>query len=74
MQVGNITTQLTPREKQVLEKISEGSSNKEIALALCISQNTVKTHVASILHKLHLHNRSQAAKYAQRSGLCDKRE
>jgi len=74
MQVGNITTQLTPREKQVLEKISEGSSNKEIALALCISQNTVKTHVASILHKLHLHNRSQAAEYAQRSGLYDKRE
>jgi len=48
---------------------SEGSSNKQIAQALFISENTVKTHLRNILDKLHLANRSQAAAYAIRKGL-----
>jgi DNA-binding NarL/FixJ family response regulator len=60
--------QLTPREKEVLQKLSEGLSNKEIGLSLCISENTVKVHVKNILRKLHLQNRTEAAAYAQRWG------
>jgi DNA-binding NarL/FixJ family response regulator len=60
--------QLTPREKEVLEKLSEGLSNREIGLSLCISENTVKVHVKNILRKLHLQNRTEAAAYAQRWG------
>ncbi len=61
--------QLTPREKQVLQKISESMSNGEIAQSLFISENTVKTHVTNILKKLRVTNRSQAADYARRWGL-----
>jgi len=64
--------QLTPREKEVLEKLSEGLSNREIGLSLCISENTVKVHVKNILRKLHLQNRTEAADYAQRWGLEEK--
>jgi two-component system nitrate/nitrite response regulator NarL len=71
IEAGHITSQLTPREKEVLQKISEGLSNKKIALSLCISENTVKAHVTNILRKLHLQNRSQAAAYAQRLGLYE---
>ncbi len=65
----HIASQLTPREKEVLQKISEGLSNKEIGLSLCISENTVKAHVTNILRKLHLQTRSQAAAYAEKWGL-----
>jgi DNA-binding NarL/FixJ family response regulator len=61
--------QLTPREKEVLQKLSEGLSNREIGLSLCISENTVKVHVKNIFRKLHLQNRTEAAAYAQRWGL-----
>jgi DNA-binding NarL/FixJ family response regulator len=64
--------QLTPREKEVLQKLSEGLSNKEIGLSLCISENTVKVHVKNIFRKLHLQNRTEAAAYAQRWGLEEK--
>ena len=66
---GNVASRLTPREKEVLQKISKGLSNKEIALSLSISEHTVKAHVTSILSKLHLQNRFQAADYARRWGL-----
>ena len=66
-----IAGQLTPREKQVLQKISQGLDNREIGLALSISENTVKAHVTSILKKLHLQNRTQAAAYARKWGLHD---
>jgi DNA-binding NarL/FixJ family response regulator len=69
IEVGNVASQLTLREKEVLQEISEGSSNKEIALSLSISEYTVKAHVTNILRKLHLQNRSQAAAYARRLGL-----
>ena len=52
---------LTARERQVLKLIAEGSSNREIARTLDISEGTVKNHVASILGRLNLRDRTQAA-------------
>jgi DNA-binding NarL/FixJ family response regulator len=63
--------ELTLREIDVLELVAEGKTNKEIASALVISENTVKIHLHNILEKLHLHNRIQAAVYAVRQGLVD---
>jgi DNA-binding NarL/FixJ family response regulator len=60
---------LTGREQDVLELISDGLNNREIAEKLFISEKTVKTHVSSILGKLHLDDRTQAAIYALRHGL-----
>ncbi len=59
---------LSEREKQVLDLIAEGLSNQEIALKLVISEHTVRNHVRSILSKLQLANRTQAALYALRKG------
>lgn len=59
---------LTDREMEILELIIEGLSNKEIASRLNISQQTVKNHVTSILAKLNLADRTQAAIYALRHG------
>lgn len=61
---------LTPRELEVLSLIASGRSNREIALALSISEKTVKTHVGNILSKLHLSDRTQAAIYAHKHGLA----
>lgn len=61
--------QLTPRETQVLELIVQGSTNREIAAALSIAEDTVKIHLRNILAKLHLQNRIQAAVYAVRQGI-----
>ncbi len=55
---------LTPREKEVLHQITMGYSNKEIAVHLHISEKTVKTHITSILKKLELQDRTQAAIFA----------
>ncbi len=52
---------LTPREKEVLELIAKGMNNREIAEALFISERTVKNHVNSILSRLNLRDRTQAA-------------
>jgi len=60
---------LSSREKDVLEKITKGATNKEIAAALFISENTVKNHLKNILGKLHLENRVQAATFALKKGL-----
>jgi len=53
--------ELTPREKEVLALIAGGQSNREIAEALFISERTVKNHVNSILKRLNLRDRTQAA-------------
>jgi NarL family two-component system response regulator LiaR len=60
---------LTRREREVLELIGHGFSNKRIALELGISEKTVKTHVGHVLAKLGVSDRTQAALYAVRAGL-----
>jgi DNA-binding NarL/FixJ family response regulator len=60
---------LTERELTVLRLVARGASNPEIAETLCITVNTVKSHLKSILSKLHLENRTQVAAYAVRAGL-----
>jgi len=62
---------LTPREKEVLAEIVEGSSNQEISYKLKISEKTVKNHVSSILRKLGLHDRTQAAVYAVKNNIIN---
>jgi len=62
-------SELTTREIEVLIEIGRGLSNKEIASELSISPLTVKTHVSSILAKLQLADRTQAAIFAIRQGL-----
>lgn len=57
-------TRLTPREQDVLRLISSGTTNREIAEQLYISEGTVKTHVTHLLNRLNLRNRSQLAIYA----------
>jgi len=61
-------TELTGREFEVLTLLAEGSSNRQIAELLCISENTAKTHVRNILEKLQLQSRTHAAAYAIRRG------
>ncbi|HIY66718.1 MAG TPA: response regulator transcription factor [Candidatus Agrococcus pullicola] len=61
---------LTPRELDVLAALGRGLSNQQIADALVISLATVKTHVSSVLSKLHLSSRMQAAIYARETGLA----
>jgi DNA-binding NarL/FixJ family response regulator len=60
---------LTERERDVLRLVSQGRGNLEIAKELGISEQTVKTHVSSLLEKLGVDNRIQAAVYAVRNGL-----
>jgi len=64
-------TTLTEREREVLELIADGRSNREIARALVLSEKTVKTHVSNILMKLDLADRTQAALWAVRHGLTN---
>jgi len=59
---------LTAREEDVLRCIARGRSNKEIAADLFIAEKTVKTHISSILAKLQLADRTQAAVYAVKHG------
>jgi two-component system, NarL family, response regulator LiaR len=61
--------QLSPRELEVLKLMVEGRSNPEIATALYLSPNTVKTHVRGIMNKLAVDDRVQAAVVALRAGL-----
>ena len=63
------TEELTPREFDVLEQIVHGHSNKEIATALDISEATVKTHINSLLGKLGVTDRTQAATAAIQRGI-----
>ncbi len=62
---------LTGREREVLQLIAQGRSNKEIGGELKISERTVKTHVSNIFGKLELTDRTQVALYAHKRGLAD---
>jgi len=62
---------LTEREKQVLRLVAQGLSNGEIAKKLVTTERTVRSHVGSILEKLQLDNRTQAALYALRVGIAE---
>ena len=63
--------QLSPRETEILRRIALGLSNKEIAPALSISEETVKTHIASLFTKLEVENRAQAVVQAIKRHLID---
>jgi two-component system, NarL family, response regulator LiaR len=65
----NSSEQLTPRERQILQLVANGYANKRIARVLEIEERTVKTHVSSLLSKLGLSSRTQAALYAYKIGL-----
>jgi DNA-binding NarL/FixJ family response regulator len=64
-----IRAALTQRELEIFERLASGKSNQDIARELSLSTNTVHNHIASILAKLHLENRIQAAAQAVRSGI-----
>jgi DNA-binding NarL/FixJ family response regulator len=59
---------LTPREVEILDNIAQGLTNKQVAYALSISEQTVKNHMSSILRKLSVNDRTQAVVYAIRQG------
>ncbi len=61
--------QLTERERDVLEHLTKGRSNKEIASSLCISEETVKSHLKTLFAKLQVRDRTEAAVAAIRHGI-----
>jgi DNA-binding NarL/FixJ family response regulator len=63
---------LTNREMDVLREVTTGATNREIAGALHISENTVQFHMKNILSKLHLRNRAQVAAWVAERGLLDR--
>lgn len=60
---------LSSREVEILRHVAQGSTNKQIAEALFITENTAKVHLRNIMDKLHIKNRAEAASYAIRMGL-----
>ena len=61
--------ELTPREKQVLERVARGHSNEQIAAELNLSENTVRNYLANVFSKLELHTRADAVVWARVRGL-----
>ena len=66
-----VFAELTRREMELLELLGQGLRNKEIAQRLFLSEKTVKNHISSILFKLHVNDRTEAAVLATRHGLTD---
>jgi DNA-binding NarL/FixJ family response regulator len=69
--VADVYQPLTPREREILKRMSEGLPNKTIASRLSISERTVTTHVANIYSKLHVNNRVSAIQEAMRRRILD---
>jgi two-component system, NarL family, nitrate/nitrite response regulator NarL len=67
-----IISPLSGREIQVLERLVDGKSNREIADELFVTEDTVKIHMRNIMEKLHLKNRVQVAMYAMKKGMAGK--
>jgi len=63
---------LTERERQILERVAEGLSNKEIGAQLYLSEKTIKHYMTNILQKLQVHNRVEAALLAQKEQRADR--
>lgn len=62
---------LTDREKEVLQLLADGRSNKEVATLLDVGLSTVETHRANFMDKLNLHNAAEIVLYAVRKGIVD---
>jgi len=62
------SVRMTPREREVINLIAEGLSNKEIAARLNLASHTIKSHVRNVMEKLTLHTRLQIAAYAHKDG------
>ena len=67
-----VFAELTRREMEVLELLGQGLRNRQIAERLFLSEKTVKNHISSILAKLHVNDRTEAALLAERHGLTDR--
>jgi DNA-binding NarL/FixJ family response regulator len=70
-EVADVYQPLTPREREILKRMSQGLPNKTIASRLSISERTVTTHVANIYSKLHVNNRVSAIQEAMRRRILD---
>jgi DNA-binding NarL/FixJ family response regulator len=62
---------VTPREREIIQLLAEGKSNKEIAVALNLSTRTVEAHRANIMHKLNLDSLSGLVRYAIRNHIVE---
>jgi DNA-binding NarL/FixJ family response regulator len=69
--VTRASERLTPREREVLQLLTEGKSNKEIGLLLGVTTKTAETHRAHIMAKLHLHSMSELVRYAIRNRIIE---
>lgn len=67
-------SELSAREREVLQLVAEGATNREVAGKLYLSEHTINFHMRNILQKLHLRNRAQAVAYAVRTGLVTPRD
>lgn len=68
---GKAVSPLTPREREIVQLIAEGKSNKDVAAMLCISVKTVETHRARINEKLDVHSPSDLVRYAIRNRIIE---
>jgi len=64
-----VVSALTPRQREILDGLAQGLSNKQVARRLGVSPNTVKVHLAALFRTLNANNRTQAVMFAQRRGL-----
>ena len=62
---------LTPREREIVQLLAEGKSNKQVATALGISPKTIETHRANIMRKLNLHSVSDLVRFAVRNRMVE---